>query len=149
MSRDYNALRTEAIALAEQDIDINDIADELEVAASTVYRWLSEADVPLVKSVDKADPEAVIEAYNQGVSVTKICARFDITYTTMYQILAEHDIPLRQSPELQKGRVLAMDAAVQMYQEGHKLRTIQAETGVYSARLYVELEKRGIPLRNG
>lgn len=148
--RDYAVLREEAIQMAQDGIEVADIAHELEVSRSTVYRWFSEEGIEYRKPGDAYRDNAaeIIDAYNRGDSVSKICKEFSINHTMMYTILEEFDVPRRVTDATEKGRVRALDTAVEMYVEGAKLRKIQAETGVYSARLYAELEKRGISNRS-
>lgn len=145
----------EMVSMYEQGADVKAIAEEFGRAPSTVYALLRDQGIALRKDLGPSgflDPElveTVLRDYAKGVPVTQIMAVTDLTQHTVYRILEEHGVETRRMAARKQKKTIAMavNEAIQMYEDGAKLVAIQAQTGVYPQQLYAEMYKRAIPLR--
>jgi len=149
-------MKEEAISMYQQGADPYVIAEEMDRSVSTIRKWLWQEGIsgkPGVRSiVDELNPEQVKEilvAYeDQQTPVSAILKDWGLTYQQLYAILDRADVPPRRGrDDIVAANKKRMDVAVQMYELGHPLKVIKADTGIHAPRLYDELAVRGVPKR--
>ena len=147
--------REEAFEMSEKGAPVDQIALELNVAQSTIYRWLREtgaAKKDRVKSVlDKLSaPERkhITERWLAGDSALSLIQEFGLNYNAFYRLMREEGVEYdAKKDERALDRADRMDTAIAMYESGEYLWKIKLETEVYQPALHEELHKRGITLR--
>ena len=153
--REYMGKREEAKEMSEKGAPVDQIALELDVAQSTIYRWLRETGAEMkdrVKSVlDKLTPaqrQDITERWLGGSSAWSLIQEFGLNYNAFYRLMREEGVEYdAKKDERALDRTDRMDTAVKMYEGGEYLWKIKLETGVYQPALHEELHKRGIVLR--
>lgn len=149
--------RAEIVDMFRGDLPVSAIAEEMEVSPSTIYRVLNEEGLAARSAkqtaLDLLPPEtvdAIARAYAvEGRPASTIIRAHDISYNFLYMVLAERNINYKEFSDAEKNtKQERLDRAVQLYQDGILLYTIQAETGIHQPQLHAELRVLEIPLRN-
>ena len=147
----------EIIAMTNAGLKTQQIAAEVELAPSTVYKIISEAGLDPVKeyaptsyrNLSDEEEERLAERYYAMVPVVELLDEFGLTHTQLYLFLSEKGLkPRTQQREIRDARKLAIDHAVRLYQETTMtVAEIVNETGVHQPVISSEIRKRGIPQR--
>lgn len=146
-----DADKAEILDMLEMGIAVQEIALELGIHETTVYKLRREAgyEGPVKDPLEGVDFDKVIEEYERGDRMQDITERHGLGSTTLiYKILATMGVPMRKYQKvLDAGWRRQLDEACALYEGGEMIRTIVKETGVPQPTLHKELHKRGIPLR--
>ena len=147
----------EIIAMTNAGMKTQQIAAEVELAPSTVYKIISEAGLDPVKeyaptsyrNLSEEEEKRLAERYYAMIPVVQLLDEFGLTHTQLYLFLAEKGLePRTQQKEIRNARSLAIDHAVRLYQEtSMTVAEIVNETGVHQPVISSEIRKRGIPQR--
>lgn len=145
----------EALEMSNKGVPIDQIALELDVAQSTIYRWLREsgaAKKDRVKSVldklSESERKDITERWLAGSSALSLIQEFGLNYNAFYRLMREEGVEYdAKKDERAQDRTDRMNTAVTMYENGEYLWKIKLETGVYQPALHEELHKRDIVLR--
>jgi transposase len=147
----------EIIAMTKAGMRTQQIAAEVELASSTVYKIIAEAGLDPVKayaptsyrSLSDEEEDRLAERYYAMVPVVELLDDFGLTHTQLYLFLSEKGLePRTRQKELRDARKLAIDHAVRLYVETNMtVAEIVNETGVHQPVISSEIRKRGIPQR--
>lgn len=128
-----------AVRAVQGGVPVEDVAEELGVASSTVYAWCRDNDI--VARARESKYDAVVDDYvNSDKTVAQILADHDIAQNTLYRILAKRNIPTRaaaRQTEATDERILAM------YDAGVKMDTIRRKTGRGFPHIYDLIDSTG------
>ncbi len=149
--------RDEIIKMTEAGLKPNAIAQELDLASSTVYKVLAEEGHQPVKeyaptsfkNLDEEQIKEFIERYLDMEPLVVLLDEYHLTHVQMYQLLHERQItPRTRMSENKVARNLALDHALRLYQETSvTIAEIVRETGVHQPVLHAAIREREIPLR--
>ncbi len=142
-------VRQELVDMLKNEIAPAEVAHELGISVSTVYKVRHEENlVPVQDLFGSIDVEKVLHFYTStDMGVQQICRSFHLTPNRFYQLLVMHNVPTRRGARSEEARQKQMDVAVDLYVTGAPLWKIKEETGVSLPYMYDELRKKGIPLR--
>jgi transposase-like protein len=85
--------RQEAVRMySTGDVSVDQIAEELDVSSSTVYRWLKDAGA-MATTTDERD-DAIVREYTENFdkSVVQIQVEYGVSSAQLYRILARKGI---------------------------------------------------------
>lgn len=133
--------RQTILEMGQANFTLQQIAAEVGVSVPTVRSVVGK-----IPPKEHPDADQIVEDYNSAKPVSEILRVYELTYGDLYGILRNRNIQLRAVRE-RGGRELALDRAVELYQEGIGVLAIRAETGISMFKLYGELTKRGVELR--
>jgi len=136
----------EIVEMYKAGLGLGAIAEEMDLSTTAIRNILQKHDVPTRITRPSTDEDKIVERYLTSEPIPGILKDFNISYGRLYSILARHGVPTRKVLNKQ-GRELALDKAVEMYEEGHLIWKITEETGVAQPTLHAELHKRGVSLR--
>lgn len=144
----------EILTMSKERLTPLDIAKELDIAVTTVYRILHDNGVEAARRRDRPEmtEEALaemIEAYLLGSTARELRDKHGLTTHHFYSILQEAGIrPGQRAEGIKTEREMAMETAIEMYQDYTiPVWRIVQETDVSQPALTNELHKRGIQLR--
>lgn len=136
----------EIVEMHKGGLGLGAIAEEFSLSTTAIRRVLEKYGMSTKKVHATKDEDEIIELYLEGGPIPEILTEHTITYGKLYSILARHGVPTRKVLN-KEGRQLALDRAVEMYEEGYKIWKITDETGVHQPTLHAELHRRGVQLR--
>src|SRR3990167_7287325 len=137
-------------------MSVHDIAEEVGCADSAVYDCLRRHGIEIVNrrsehKYDELDVESIVADYKEDggaekewkYSLAEILAKYGIGMNRFYALLRFVGVePRKIAAQVTRG--IRMDYAVEMYQRGDSMASIQAETGIVPGNLHFELARRGI-----
>ena len=137
-------------------MSVHDIAEEVGCADSAVYDCLRRHGIEIVNrrsehKYDELDVESIVADYKEDggaekewkYSLAEILAKYGIGMNRFYALLRFVGVePRKIAAQVTRG--IRMDYAVEMYQRGDSMASIQADTGIAPGSLHMELPKRGI-----
>lgn len=145
-----DADKQDMVRMFDQGMDAADIALELELSTSTVYRTLNELGYNLDEENDAPltpqSEQQILEDYKARKPVAQICAEAGIKHSHLYKLVSAAGIKLR-SDEASSDMDDRLNTAIEMYIDGKPYYEITAFTKVSSFKLNQEIHARGIPLR--
>lgn len=136
----------EIVEMHKAGLGLGAIAEELGLSTTAIRSVLQKYGISTRKIFATKDEDEIIEEYLAEGPIPEILRKHTITYGKLYSILARHGIPTRKVLN-KEGRKLALNRAVEMYEEGYPIWKITEETGVHQPTLHTELHKRGVQLR--
>jgi len=149
--------RDEIIKMTEAGLKPNVIAQEMDLASSTVYKVLAEEGhqpakqyAPTsFKNLDEDQISKFIERYLDMEPLVVLLDEYNITHVQMYQLLHERQVtPRTRRSEHKAAQNLALEHALMLYQETSiTIAEIVRETGVHQPVLHAAVREREIPLR--
>lgn len=130
------------------------------VPFSRIYRLAAAAGIRLAGEEGEArgpqrehilkNLEAMKEDYYAGMSLREFCEKWNVSRFSWYGALNSLGLDVRAYTETYKAAKEAqLEEAVSMYEGGAKIVDIYLETKVSQGKLYLELRRRGVPLRRG
>ena len=160
MPRVSEEVKQEVVDFAAKGVPVSEIADELGVSTSYVYKVLGQSGAsgeyggPGIRKtlLDMLGPEVVDELvldYKAGMAIREIVGKYSLAApATIYAILAAVGVETRiNSKEMKAGKILQLETAIKMYKDGTPYWKILQETGISNGVLNKELHARGIRLR--
>lgn len=145
-------VKEEILAMDDEGLKPADIAKELDIRPTTVYRVLQESGrgkTDGFNSDRKFTGEEIVTAismYQDRASVTDICEKVGMTPTKLYATLREAGIPTRTQIENETREQREMDALT-MYRAGKPYYEIVETTGLSTFTINKLLHAAGEPLR--
>lgn len=145
-------VKEEILAMDDEGLKPADIAKELDIRPTTIYRVLQEAGRGKTDGFNSdrqftgQEIVTAISMYQERASVTDICEKVGMTPTKLYAILREAGIPTRTQVENETREQREMDALT-MYRAGKPYYEIVEATGLSTFTINKLLHAAGEPLR--
>jgi transposase-like protein len=142
--------KQDMVRMFVQGMEPADIAVELELSTSTVYRTLGELGYKLNEEEDSPltpqSEQKVLEDYMSLKPVAQICAEAGINHSYLYKLVSKAGLKLRSETN---GNDMEdrLETAINMYIDGRPYYEINSFTKISSFKLNQEIHSRGIPLR--
>jgi hypothetical protein len=129
------------------------IAEEWGFSPQAIYTALREANIDVKERrnsslLDEDEAKNLVHRFEVDLaSPTALAKEFHMSLNKVYAVLEQYNVDIAKvKAENKRGSTLRIDTAVEMYQNGAKLREIKAQTGIYPAQLYTVLTERSIPI---
>ena len=122
-------------------VDANDVAEELGIPRSVVYRV---ADEILAERREERN-KLIIAAYKERWPIKAIRKAFDVSTATVYNVLDKSDVPRRNAKTAYTNETDR--TIIEMYGQGAAVKMIQIRTGATLARIYKVLDRNNVPRR--
>lgn len=143
------ALRADALQMYEANMPIEDIASELGVSVSTIYRYLK--DLAVGNEPDGWEEAIkftgeIVRDYLEGVQIAEISRRYNVQRYAVEKILSIENVlnsPERQA-RLQERRAVSDKVIIDAYQSGMRVLEISSQHNISQAYIYVVLTRNGI-----
>lgn len=137
--------KDEAIMAVLQGVPVEVVADELNVSAETVYRWMREGGH--TTQARKIQEREIADVYvnEPDKTVFDIADQFEISVANLYHILHRQNTPLRRPTRAKNPEV--DELVVSMYRKGAPLKDIRRATGKGYGTIYEILEDYEVRLR--
>ncbi len=150
-------LAIEAANMHQEKLSPEDIAEELSISVPYLYKLLKEQGVELGKAgrrsavdmLDEEDKQVIIANYqSREIPMSAVLGEYGLSYNQMYTLLRKEGVEIRRHIDGEReSKILRLNTAVQMYEDGALLWLIEDETGIHQPELHRELHKRNVTLR--
>jgi transposase len=152
---DKEQLRQAILEMNQAGAPPTEIAEELEVSVSTIYRILNQLGATsqrgkksVLDELSNEDRQTIIQRYIADDPLIDIINEYGLNYNALYRLLREEGVPLKEIKVESKRAVSErMEHAIKLYIKGVPIWKIEAETGVRQPQLHSELHRQGITLR--
>lgn len=134
-------LREELLEMARAGVQPSVIAEELQIAVSTVYKIMKQYDV--ITERKEARDNAIVSMYLDDASVFEIMNELDISSYTLYKVLQKEGVELRRSQKTNED----YPAIIELYEAGVPVHDICRQANRSTTYIYKVLDECGVPRR--